>query len=110
MKRMIHGIEVSGVDVDESTRCRHWFDVVDIIAIKFKCCGEWFPCYECHSAEADHPASVWPAGERDAKAVLCGACGHQPSITEYLNCDSACPGCGSKFNPGCAKHFHLYFA
>ena len=75
MKRMINGEEVQGVDIDAETRCAHWNTNLDIIAIKFKCCGEWFPCFECHSAIADHKASVWPKDEREAKAVLCGAAG-----------------------------------
>ena len=110
MKLLIHGEEVHGVGVDSQTRCVHWHGELDIVAIKFKCCGEWFPCYECHLAEAVHAASVWPADEHDAKAVLCGACGHQLTITEYLASNSACPKCGGKFNPACANHYHLYFA
>lgn len=110
MKRTIQGEEVRGVDIDAQTRCGHWHGELDIIAIKFKCCGEWFPCFECHASEADHTASVWPTDEIDTEAVLCGACGHHLSITEYLDCGSACPKCKSKFNPGCTKHYHLYFA
>ena len=110
MKRMINGEEVQGVDIDAETRCAHWNTNLDIIAIKFKCCGEWFPCFECHSAIADHKASVWPKDEREAKAVLCGACGHKLTIAKYFECGSICPKCENRFNPGCAKHYHLYFA
>jgi uncharacterized CHY-type Zn-finger protein len=105
-----HGEEIHGVGVDLQTRCAHWRSELDIIAIKFKCCGEWFPCYQCHSAEADHPAAVWPIEERGEKAVLCGACGHQLSIQEYFDCGASCPECAARFNPGCANHYHLYFA
>jgi len=107
--RVVHGIEVFGVDVDAETRCAHWNSELDIIAIKFKCCGHWFPCFECHKAVANHEAEVWPANEREAKAVLCGACGRELSIAEYLERGPECPECGSGFNPGCAKHYHLYF-
>ena len=100
---------VSGVDVDSETRCGHWNTDLDIIAIKFKCCGRWYPCFECHAELADHKPVVWPKGEFDEKAILCGACGHQMTINEYINCASSCPSCGSKFNPGCANHYHLYF-
>jgi uncharacterized CHY-type Zn-finger protein len=109
MIRKIHGEEVYGVDVDQETRCAHWNSELDIIAIKFKCCGRWFPCYDCHASIADHPADVWPATERSTEAVLCGACGRQLTIAEYLECDSACPECEKAFNPGCARHYHLYF-
>jgi uncharacterized CHY-type Zn-finger protein len=65
MLRLIYGEEVYGVDVDPETRCAHWHSPLDIVAIKFKCCGRWYPCYECHSELADHAASVWPADEFD---------------------------------------------
>jgi uncharacterized CHY-type Zn-finger protein len=106
----IHGVEVHGVDVDLATRCAHYHAPNDIIAIKFVCCGEWFPCHECHAQLADHPASIWPSTQFDTPAILCGACGHQLTIREYLDCKSVCPRCGGKFNPGCANHHQLYFA
>src|SRR5258706_10867184 len=106
----IHGEKVFGIDLDPQTRCAHYHSDLDIIAIRFKCCDRWFPCFECHSEIADHQAEVWPADARNALAILCGVCGHQLSIGEYLACDSICPKCRSKFNPGCANHYHLYFA
>lgn len=105
----IHDQEVIGVEVDCETRCAHYRGERDIVAIKFKCCGEWFPCFECHAALAGHPAIVWPLGEFDTAAILCGGCGHRSTIFEYLRCDSACVQCGRRFNPGCANHHHLYF-
>ena len=105
---VVHGENVYGLDIDAETRCEHWHSELDIIAIKFKCCGRWFPCFECHAAVADHEATTWSGQERDEKAVLCGKCGKQLSIEEYFACDSTCPGCGSGFNPGCAKHYSLY--
>lgn len=47
--------------------------------------------------------------EQHARAVLCGVCGHQLTVIEYLDCGSTCPACGTAFNPGCARHRHLYF-
>src|SRR5438876_5315972 len=106
---MIRGVEVIGVDVDEETRCIHYRSERDIVAIKFKCCGDWFPCHRCHAELAGHAARVWPRKEFDARAVLCGSCGRQLTIREYFQCDSACPHCREKFNPRCADHYHLYF-
>ncbi len=105
----IHGVKVRGPLVDGETRCEHWHGPLDIIAIKFKCCGDWYPCFDCHQATADHSHAVWPIEERDEKAVLCGVCGQQLTIDEYLNSSSRCPVCASAFNPGCALHYHLYF-
>jgi uncharacterized CHY-type Zn-finger protein len=107
--RVVHGEAVHGLDVDPFTRCRHYHGPSDVIALRFRCCNRWYPCFECHAACAGHPAEVWPAAERQARAVLCGACGYQLTIAEYLACRSTCPACGAGFNPGCARHRHLYF-
>jgi uncharacterized CHY-type Zn-finger protein len=109
MIKVIHGEKVNGIEVDPQTRCAHYNSGLDIIAIKFKCCGQWFPCYECHNEIASHAAQVWPLTERNVHVILCGACGRRLYIAEYLDCDSTCPRCGGKFNPGCVKHHHLYF-
>lgn len=110
MIRTIHGEEVRGRNVDTETRCAHWRSDLDIIAIRFKCCGEWYPCYDCHAELAGHPAEIWPEEEFDTLAILCGACGRQLAISEYLQSGSVCPECGGLFNPGCENHYHLYFA
>lgn len=105
----IFGESIFGIDVDPQTRCSHYKSELDIIAIKFKCCEKWFPCYECHSEIANHSPALWPKNEFDSPAILCGACGYQLTINEYFSCDSTCPKCERGFNPGCANHYHLYF-
>lgn len=105
----VHGEDVIGRNVDPETRCVHWRSDLDIVAIKFTCCGGWYACYDCHSELSGHEAEVWPKEDFDERAVLCGACGNQLTIREYLELSSECPNCGSSFNPGCAKHYHLYF-
>lgn len=102
-------IRIYGKPVDNQTRCEHWHSALDIIAIKFICCGRYYPCHSCHEETAFHKAEVWPRDKFDEKAVLCGVCGHELTINEYMSCESACPKCASKFNPGCSKHYHLYF-
>jgi len=109
MKVIVHGTSITGSNVDAETRCAHYHEERDIIAIKFKCCGKWFPCHQCHAALAGHAPKVWPTAEFDAPAILCGGCGHQLTVHEYLDCDSVCPKCRQQFNPGCARHSHLYF-
>jgi uncharacterized CHY-type Zn-finger protein len=105
----IHGVEVKGVGLDNETRCAHYFTPVDIIAIKFPCCNTYFPCYSCHEETADHSAAVWKKGDMDEKAILCGSCGLELTIRQYLNSGSLCPKCGHPFNPRCSSHYHLYF-
>jgi uncharacterized CHY-type Zn-finger protein len=100
---------VYGKPVDQQTRCVHWHSALDIIAIKFKCCGKYYPCYSCHQETCDHPSVLWPASQLDEKAVLCGACGHEMTIREYQHCENSCPACASAFNPGCKSHEHFYF-
>jgi uncharacterized CHY-type Zn-finger protein len=103
-------LEVRGVDVDPQTRCAHYHKSIDIIAIKMKCCGEYYACKDCHDVLAGHAIVVWPEAEWDQRAVLCGACGTVLSIAQYLKCNSICPACGAAFNPGCSNHYHYYFA
>jgi uncharacterized CHY-type Zn-finger protein len=100
---------VRGVDLDAETRCAHYRSVLDIVAIKMRCCGVYHACRECHDELSDHATEVWPKADWDRPAVLCGACGLEMSIHEYLSCESRCPGCKAPFNPGCRNHHHLYF-
>lgn len=100
---------VRGVDVSPTTQCAHWHSDLDIIAIKHKCCSQYYACISCHEALAGHASDVWPRHERHEKAVLCGICHHELSVDEYMSCGNKCPSCSSNFNPGCAKHYELYF-
>ena len=107
MKKLGHVIR--GRTIDEHTRCVHYHSLLDIIAIKFKCCNEYYPCHECHKEGARHENEVWKKNEFDTRAILCGICDHEMTINEYLNCSNHCPDCNSPFNPNCDKHYHLYF-
>lgn len=100
---------VLGVDLDPQTRCAHWRSPLDVIAIKMRCCGDYYACRDCHDALADHPASVWPKTAWNQPAILCGVCGEELSISQYMACGNECLACGAPFNPGCRTHYHLYF-
>ena len=95
--------------VGPETRCAHYHGETDVIAIRFACCDTYYPCHACHEAVADHEAEVWPREDFDQKAVLCGVCGTELTVAEYLDSGSECTACGAGFNPGCARHRHLYF-
>jgi uncharacterized CHY-type Zn-finger protein len=101
--------EALGLELDGETRCAHWHGPLDIVALRLPCCGAYYACRDCHDALADHPARVWPRDEQEAMAAMCGACGRQMSVREYLGCEDRCPACGAGFNPGCRLHRHLYF-
>jgi len=103
-------IKVKGSVVDDHTRCTHHHSSLDIIAIRMKCCNEYYPCISCHREAAGHAATAWPANEFDTKAVLCGECYNEMTITEYLQSSHQCPFCKAPFNPGCSNHYHYYFA
>ena len=103
-------LHVQGLDLDPQTRCRHWHGPMDILAIKFRCCQQYYACYDCHAALASHAAQVWQADEFNTPALLCGACGAEHSIAAYLACEARCPACAAAFNPRCALHHPLYFA
>jgi uncharacterized CHY-type Zn-finger protein len=100
---------VLGIDLDAQTRCAHYHSERDIVAIKMRCCGDYYACKDCHQALAPHAIEAWPRAEWDHKAVLCGSCGSELTIAEYLECASKCPRCGANFNPGCRRHHHFYF-
>ncbi|KAK8075347.1 hypothetical protein PG997_010010 [Apiospora hydei] len=104
------GPTVHGLSVSPLTQCSHWHSVRDIIAIRHKCCGDYYACISCHEALAKHPPQVWSKAEQaTTRAVLCGKCRHELTIAEYLGCGNNCPQCRSLFNPGCANHYSLYF-
>lgn len=102
-------VKLGGYLSDDQTRCIHYHSRLDIIAIKFKCCGIYYPCYECHEALSGHEAETWAGSDYDQLAVLCGACKNQLTIRQYLDCKSQCPYCSAPFNPNCSRHYHLYF-
>jgi uncharacterized CHY-type Zn-finger protein len=102
--------EVKGVDLDAETRCAHYHSALDIVAIRMACCGAYYACKDCHEALADHPIRVWPRSQWNVRAILCGACGHELTIHEYMSSGYACPHCKAAFNPGCRNHYHFYFA
>lgn len=102
-------VPVRGQQVDSQTRCVHWDDTVDVIALRFACCEVYYPCYECHEAVADHEAEQWPVSRFDEPAVLCGVCNETISARQYLAGENRCPHCGADFNPGCKSHRELYF-
>jgi uncharacterized CHY-type Zn-finger protein len=103
------GAPVHGLDLDPATRCRHYHSERDIVAIRMKCCGDYYACIACHAAIANHPPAVWPAAEWDARAVRCGICATEMSIAGYLACGDHCPACAAAFNPFCRDHHHYYF-
>ena len=101
--------EVRGVNLDPQTRCEHYRGPTDIIAIKMKCCGNYYACKDCHDALAGHAIEVWPQNEWGEKAILCGACGAQLSIHQYMQNESRCAACSAQFNPKCKNHYHFSF-
>lgn len=105
----IYVMIVKGKPMDAQTRCVHYHSLLDIIAIKFKCCNDYYPCYHCHAEEAGHLPMVWRKAEFDTKAILCGVCKSEMSITEYKACNYLCPFCSAPFNPKCINHDPLYF-
>jgi uncharacterized CHY-type Zn-finger protein len=107
---LIHNQQVFGNAIDKETRCAHYHNEIDRIAIKFYCCQAYFSCYICHEEKGCGSPAVWPTTKFHEQAVLCGSCGHELSISDYLDCKSTCPACNAAFNPGCSLHKHLYFA
>ncbi|WP_436911095.1 CHY zinc finger protein [Halosimplex marinum] len=103
-------VPLRGVAVDAATRCGHYGDAVDVVALRFPCCDCYYPCFRCHDVATDHGPERVPREAFGDPAVLCGACGATLTVREYLDCDDACPECGAAFNPGCRRHRDRYFA
>ncbi len=101
-------MRVLGSTVDDQTRCVHYSGPTDVIAIKFYCCREYYPCHRCHAESAGHRATQWPTDARGEKALLCGVCDTELTIDGYFAVHS-CPACGAEFNEGCSLHRHFYF-
>lgn len=101
---------VLGPTVDSQTRCVHYHLELDIIAIKFKCCGHFYPCYKCHQESTDHAIETWPKSvlESGEKVILCGNCKALLDFPDYSS-TSLCLKCGALFNPKCSLHYGLYF-
>ncbi|MFD1598745.1 CHY zinc finger protein [Halobellus rarus] len=102
-------VPLRGVAVDPETRCAHWDDDVDVVALRFGCCGHFSPCRVCHAETVDHDPEPWPRTRFDEAAVLCGVCGATLPARTYLDSSDACPECGAAFNPGCRRHRDRYF-
>lgn len=95
--------------IDHETRCSHYHNEEDIIAIKLKCCGTYYGCYFCHEEAANHKSVVWAREEWHTKEVLCGKCGAELTIEEYLHSNYTCLACNANFNPKCRNHYRYYF-
>ncbi|WP_170972334.1 CHY zinc finger protein [Natronorubrum halophilum] len=100
---------VRGVDVGSETRCAHYRTDLDVVAFKFACCEQYYPCYRCHEAVTDHDASPWPRDRFDESSVLCGVCETELTVPEYLEAEYRCPSCDAAFNPGCRAHAERYY-
>ena len=102
-------VPLRGVAVDDDTRCRHWHDRVDVVALRFACCDTYYPCAACHAETTAHETDRLSRGQFDEQAVLCGVCRTTLSVETYLDAGDDCPACGASFNPDCRSHHHLYF-
>ena len=98
-----------GIKIDKNTRCIHYSSELDIIAIKFKCCNQYFACHSCHHAIAGHSAERWQKEDFHIKAILCGRCELEMTIDQYLSSENKCFNCRSPLNPQCKTHWNLYF-
>ncbi len=106
--KMIGAFPVYGQVIDNETRCKHYHSERDVVAIKFRCCKKYYPCYLCHQEAEEHAIAVWDKKDFDQRAILCGVCKRELAIKEYLHAER-CPHCQAAFNPGCSLHYHLYF-
>ena len=108
MEREVCGHAVRGVEAGSETRCAHYDAERDVVALKFGCCGAYYPCFRCHEEVADHDAERLSVDSSEP-AVLCGVCGAELTPREFAEGEHRCPECDAAFNPGCADHYDRYF-
>lgn len=95
--------------VDEKSRCIHYHLPLDIVAIKFACCGKFWACYKCHDENVTHDRQRWnPEQLKHEQVVQCGECKALLSFAEYSS-GLECPKCNAAFNPRCLLHYPIYF-
>lgn len=103
-------MRIYGSVLDAQTRCKHYHSQYDIIAIRFACCNDYYPCFACHVEHAGHPVQRWQAEEDlHQKAILCGNCKTEWTIGEYFHSSKKCLSCEHPFNAKCQNHWSLYF-
>lgn len=106
---------IQGKLVDGQSRCVHWHSPLDVIALKFKCCEQYYACYSCHDELTTHLVERYDIlKNKDEKVIICGVCKTELTFEDYSvgdNCetDLSCRNCEAKFNPGCKLHYDLYF-
>ncbi|KAL6451392.1 HOT13 Helper of Tim protein 13 [Candida maltosa Xu316] len=98
---------LKGQLTDNHTRCVHYHLDVDVVAIKFKCCNTYYPCYKCHEELTTH--SIQRFDNLQEKVILCGECYNELTMEEYFNCGYKCIHCHANFNPRCESHYGIYF-
>ena len=101
-------VKAHGSLYDYETRCVHYHSVKDIVAIKFYCCENYYPCYKCHNEDVSHPIKRWPKETFNTLAILCGVCKTDHTIETYLKTDR-CPSCAAQYNEDCRTHHAIYF-
>lgn len=108
---VIGNLKLFGQLLDKNTRCLHYHSEIDIIAIKFKCCGYYFSCFKCHDLfrnySINHPVEKFSKLDY-GKVVLCGNCYSELTFDDYSK-NHRCTICNSQFNPKCSLHYGLYF-
>lgn len=103
-------VEVLGQVIDNHTRCIHYHSQLDIIAIKFSCCQDYYPCYQCHLESTNHEIVRWKQHQLTKELVIvCGGCWKELTFLEYTSNDNKCMYCRASFNPKCQLHYDIYF-
>ncbi|CAH1850663.1 CHY zinc finger protein [Convivina intestini] len=95
---------IYGLDLDQQGRCHHYHQANDIAALKCTQCQQYYACYQCHNALADH---LFVACDPNDLPVLCGVCQQLMNYNQYVT--GVCPSCQSAFNPKCSLHRDIYF-
>lgn len=101
-------IQIYGHLVDKESRCQHYHSQLDVVGLKCFECRKYYACYRCHDDLEQHLFSAYPLHQNEDKVVICGVCRSEMTFSEY-RASMFCPSCQATFNPGCEKHYSIYF-
>lgn len=94
-----------GEDIDYESRCKHYYGVNDVVALKCTFCQKYYACYKCHDRLENH--TFVPTDYLEDYPVLCGSCHGLLSFEAYQL--GYCCYCAHEFNPKCKNHEQYYF-
>ena len=85
--------------MDFLNRCEHCTSHLNLLALCYRCCGQYYACVRCHDVLAGHEIVIRDKADYETQAVLYGVCRAEFGLEDDLAGDDRCPSCKTQFNP-----------